>query len=71
MRRSALLIVVVHCPHFKRIVAVSLNEAIGRLVYCSDGDSCRKASTPSAGRDADNRPYPAGCPVYPSLTAQA
>ena len=68
MRRSILLTVAVHCPHFNRTVAASLNEAIGRLVHCTDGESCRGQPT---GRESDSRPYPTGCPVYPSLTAQA
>ncbi len=68
MRRSVLLTVAVFCPHFNRTVAAEHNEAIGRLVYCKSGDSCRKTSG-AAGSDP-NRPYPAGCPVYPSLAAR-
>lgn len=64
MRRSVLLSVAVFCPHFNRTVEASLNDAIGRLVHCTAGETCR------SGNDR-SQPYPAGCPVYPSLTAQA
>lgn len=73
MRRSILLTVAVFCPHLNRTVAVERNEAIGRLVYCATGETCRQ----SAGQSVDppgseaNRPYPASCPVYPSLTASS
>lgn len=74
MRRSILLTVAVHCPHFNRTVAASLNDAIGRLVHCAAGDTCRSAApdSPSGGtREEHARPYPAGCPVYPSLARVA
>ena len=66
MRRSILLKVAVYCPHFKRGVVATRNEAIDRLVACSDGDSCRDPAPASADGEAA-RPYPRGCPVYPSL----
>jgi hypothetical protein len=62
MRRSVLLTVAVFCPHFNRTVEASLNDAIGRLVHCTAGDTCRPTGS--------GQPYPAGCPVYPSLAAQ-
>lgn len=67
MRRSILLTVAVFCPHLNRTVAAERNEAIGRLVHCDTGETCRQnAGSPASGPD---RPYPAGCPVYPSLAA--
>jgi hypothetical protein len=66
VRRSVLLKVTVFCPHFKRGVEATRNEAIDRLVACSDSDSCRDPAPPPAdGEHA--RPYPRGCPVFPSL----
>ena len=50
MRRSVLLSVIVHCPHFGRSVTATRNEAIDRLVACSDSDKCRDPSpAPAAG----------------------
>jgi hypothetical protein len=66
VRRSVLLKVTVHCPHFKRSVEATRNEAIDRLVACSDSESCRDPA-PSAGEGEHARPYPRGCPVFPSL----
>ena len=66
MRRSVLLSVIVHCPHFGRSVTATRNEAIDRLVACADSDKCRDPSpAPAAGEH--ERPYPRGCPVFPSL----
>jgi len=65
MRRSVLLTVAVFCPHFNRTVEASLNDAIGRLVHCASGDTCRPATADKS------QAYPASCPVYPSLAAQA
>lgn len=70
MRRSVLLTVAVHCPHLNRTVAAQRNDMIGRLVHCSTGDTCRQTLEPAAA-DVSNRPYPAGCPVYPSLAKSA
>jgi hypothetical protein len=65
MRRSVLLAVVVHCPHFGRPVNATRNEAIDRLVACSDSDKCRD---PADGTLPEHeRPFPRGCPVFPSL----
>jgi hypothetical protein len=70
MRRSILLKVAVYCPHFKRSVEATRNEAIDRLVACADSESCRDPA-PAAGAvegGAEHaRPYPRGCPVFPSL----
>lgn len=66
MRRSPLLAVSVHCPHFDRTVQAQRNTAIDRLVACSDADQCRDPhAVASDGQHA--RPYPHGCPVFPSL----
>lgn len=70
MRRSSLLKVTVHCPHFDKPVVAERNLAIDRLVSCNDAERCRGAATvgPGVGRGADHaRPYPHGCPVFPSL----
>jgi hypothetical protein len=66
VRRSVLLTVIVHCPHFGRPVAATRNDATDRLVACADADKCRDAhpDTPAGEHD---RPYPRGCPVFPSL----
>jgi hypothetical protein len=65
-----LLQVVVHCPHFARTVTATRNLATDRLVACSDSDHCRDPARagelPSHLSDHD-RPYPRGCPVFPSL----
>ena len=66
MRRSVLLTVAVHCPHFKRQVQATRNEAIDRLVACSDSHLCRDPA-PQAGAQEHERLYPRGCPVFPSL----
>ena len=66
MRRSVLLAVVVHCPHFGRPVTATRNLAIDRLVACSDADRCRDPQPASAPPEHE-RPYPRGCPVFPSL----
>jgi hypothetical protein len=74
VRRSVLLAVVVHCPHFARSVTATRNLAIDRLVACSDSGHCRDSA--SAGETADqvssdhDRPFPRGCPVFPSLAKQ-
>ncbi len=66
MRRSVLLQVVVHCPHFRRPVTAQMNTAIERLVDCADKDACR---APAPGADGQHaRPFPNGCPVFPSLS---
>jgi hypothetical protein len=67
VRRSVLLKVAVYCPHFKRSVEATRNEAIDRLVACADSERCREpAPAPSDGGEHD-RPFPRGCPVFPSL----
>lgn len=66
MRRSVLLQVAVHCPHFDRAVTATRNLAIDRLVACSDADRCREPAPADALPEHD-RPYPRGCPVFPSL----
>jgi hypothetical protein len=67
MRRSVLLSVIVHCPHFGRPVTATRNEAIDRLVACSDSDKCRDPAPATGGPGEHERPYPRGCPVFPSL----
>jgi hypothetical protein len=66
VRRSVLLQVVVHCPHFKRPVTATRNQAIDRLVACSDSDRCRDPA-PVEELPEHARPFPHGCPVFPSL----
>ncbi len=65
MRRSVLLTVIVHCPHFGRPVTATRNEAVDWLVACSDSDRCREPAPAAPGEH--ERPYPRGCPVFPSL----
>jgi hypothetical protein len=67
MRRSPLLTVTVHCPHFDRTVQAQRNSAIDRLVWCSDADQCRDPAPPPPSGSEPARPYPHGCPVFPSL----
>jgi hypothetical protein len=69
VRRSVLLSVIVHCPHFGRPVTASRNEATDRLVACADSDKCRASSpeAPAAASGEHERPFPRGCPVFPSL----
>jgi hypothetical protein len=66
VRRSILLKVAVYCPHFKRSVEATRNEAIDRLVSCADSESCREPAPAGAPNEHD-RPFPRGCPVFPSL----
>jgi hypothetical protein len=66
VRRSVLLTVIVHCPHFERAVTATRNEATDRLVACSDSEKCRDKA-PAAAAGEHERPYPRGCPVFPSL----
>jgi hypothetical protein len=66
VRRSELLKVSVHCPHFKRPVAVSKNVAIDRLVACDESEACRDPAAPADG-NGHARPFPHGCPVFPQL----
>ncbi|MDB4964741.1 MAG: hypothetical protein JWN44_430 [Myxococcales bacterium] len=67
MRRSPLLNVTVHCPHFDRPVQAQRNSAIDRLVSCSDAATCCDPNPPTGHPGAHARPYPHGCPVFPSL----
>jgi hypothetical protein len=66
VRRSILLKVAVYCPHFQRKVEATRNEAIDRLVACSDSALCRDAAPAGTAPDHE-RPYPRACPVFPSL----
>ena len=66
MRRSILLKVAVYCPHFQRRVEATRNDAIDRLVACAESGSCRDAAPASAAPEHE-RPFPRGCPVFPSL----
>jgi hypothetical protein len=66
MRRSILLKIAVYCPHFKRSVEATRNEAIDRLVSCAESESCRDPAPADAGPE-HARPFPRGCPVFPSL----
>jgi len=66
VRRSILLKVAVYCPHFKRPVQATRNEATDRLVACDDSESCRDPA-PADELPEHARPYPRGCPVFPSL----
>jgi hypothetical protein len=70
-----LLAVVVHCPHFGRPVTATRNSAIDRLVGCSDSELCRSAPRELADQSSSDprehdRPFPRGCPVFPSLAKQ-
>jgi hypothetical protein len=66
MQRSVSLQVVVHCPHFGRPVNATRNLAIDKLVACSDSERCRDPHPESAPSEPA-RPFPRGCPVFPSL----
>jgi hypothetical protein len=66
MRRSLLLKVAVYCPHFKRSVEATRNLSIDRLVACSESDACRDPA-PAEELPEHARPFPHGCPVFPSL----
>jgi hypothetical protein len=66
VRRSELLQVVVHCPHFRRPVTAQRNLAIDRLVACAESESCRDPAPADSSPD-HARPFPHGCPVYPHL----
>jgi hypothetical protein len=66
VRRSELLVVQVFCPHFQRSVRASRNLAIDRLVACDEAEGCREPAPAPEGVD-HARPFPHGCPVYPSL----
>jgi hypothetical protein len=47
-------------------VTATRNEAIDRLVACSDSHLCRDPA-PTVEAQEHERPYPRGCPVFPSL----
>jgi hypothetical protein len=66
VRRSELLKVAVHCPHFRRSVLATRNAAIDRLVACDDSEQCRDPAAPT-GVTEHARTFPQGCPVFPSL----
>lgn len=67
MRRAELLKVLVFCPHFQRPVSAARNLTIDRLVSCEEADSCRDPAPSPAQGSEHARPFPCGCPVYPSL----
>ena len=67
VRRSELIKVLVFCPHFQRSVSAARNLTIDRLVSCEEAESCREATPEAAPGNEHARPYPHGCPVYPSL----
>jgi hypothetical protein len=68
VRRSELLKVTVHCPHFRRPVAATRNAVIDRLVACDESDACRDpAPPPGSAAEPHARPFPRGCPVFPAL----
>lgn len=66
MLRSQLLKVAVYCPHFERSVTAARNVTIDRLVACDESESCRDPLPPDAP-PSHQRPFPHGCPVFPSL----
>jgi len=66
VRRSELIKILVFCPHFQRSVAATRNQAIDRLVACEESEACRDPA-PTAQGTEHARPFPHGCPVYPSL----
>jgi hypothetical protein len=66
LRRSVLLEVAVYCPHFERPVAATRNLAVDRLVACAESESCRDDQA-AEELPEHKRPYPRGCPVFPSL----
>ena len=61
-----MLKVVVFCPHFQRSVNATRNLTIDRLVACDESESCRDPEPVAAGSE-HTRPFPHGCPVFPSL----
>jgi hypothetical protein len=65
VRRSELLTVSVHSPHFNRAVRAQRNAAIDRLVACDESGACREPAAADGRQHA--RPFPHGCPVFPSL----
>jgi hypothetical protein len=67
MRRSELLKLTVHCPHFNRPVVATRNAAIDRLVACDESERCRDPAPSSDGTTSHARPFPHGCPVFPQL----
>jgi hypothetical protein len=68
MRRLELVQVAVHCPHFSRLVTATRNAAIDKLVACNESESCRDpAPPPGSGSEPHARPFPRGCPVFPTL----
>jgi hypothetical protein len=66
VRRSILLKVAVYCPHFQRQVQATRNEAIDRLVACTESHLCRDPA-PAEELPEHRRAFPHGCPVFPSL----
>jgi hypothetical protein len=67
VRRAELLKVLVFCPHYQRPVSAARNLTIDRLVSCDEAASCRDPAPPHAEGSDHARPFPCGCPVYPSL----
>jgi hypothetical protein len=66
VQRSQRLQVTAYCPHFQRPVEVTRNGATGALCDCREKERCRD-DTAEAGLHEHARPYPHGCPVFPSL----
>lgn len=64
MRRTALLSVVVVCPHFQRPVRAQKNEMNDRLVDCDSKHEC--VTRPEDARGVVLTVYPQGCPVFRS-----
>jgi hypothetical protein len=68
VRRSELLKIAVHCPHFRRTVLATRNAATDRLVACDESDACRDPTAAAGADDGQHaRPFPRGCPVFPTL----
>jgi hypothetical protein len=66
VRKLELVKVAIECPHFRRSVTATRNLAIDRLVSCDDSEQCRDPAPRDAAPD-HARPFPHGCPVFPSL----
>ena len=66
VRRSELIKILVFCPHFQRSVSATRNQAIERLVACDESEGCRDPA-PAVHGTEHARPFPHGCPVYPTL----
>jgi hypothetical protein len=67
VRRSPLLTVTLHCPRLERPVHAQRNTAIDRLVACDGSEECRDPAPATPDGREHARPFPRGCPVFPSL----